>query len=124
MAHALSLFLADPAGIATKGMLIAAGLDFVFGVYASLHDEPPTFALDVLAAFVRKHLLGRVLPIGTLLFVGYLAHDGSMTLAGGIAAAAYTAETLASIYGSIRPPAASVTAEANPSELVNPVPTD
>jgi hypothetical protein len=31
---------------------------------------------------------------------------------------------LASIYGSIRPPAPSVVAESKPAETVNPVPTD
>lgn len=115
-------FLADPAGIALKGLLLAAFLDFVFGVYAAARDG--TFAIDSVAAFVRKHLLGRVAPIGTLLVIAYITHDAVMTTAAAASGAAYVAETLGSVYGSIRPPAASVTAEQTNAELINPVPVD
>jgi hypothetical protein len=118
----LQAFLADPAGLAVKGMLVAAFLDFAFGVYAAGADH--SFSWDVLAAFVGKHFLKRIAPIGTLLFVGYVSHDMYMTGAGGVAAAAYTAETLASIYGSIRPPAESVAKQTAAVEAGNPIPTD
>lgn len=118
----LTTFLNDPAGIALKGVIVAAFLDFAFGVYAATRDG--TFALDAVAAFVRKHLLGRVFPIGTLLIAAYLTHDAFMTTAAAAAGAAYVAETLGSVYGSIRPPAASVTAGQNPAEIINPVPTE
>ena len=97
-------------------------MDFLFGVYAAIRDG--TFALDAIAAFLRKHLLGRVFPIGTLLLIGYYSHDGAMSAAGLAAGAAYVAETAASVYGSINPPAPSVAAQAKPAEAVNPVPSD
>jgi len=115
-------FLNDPAGLAVKGALIAAFLDFAFGAFAALRDG--TFALDAVAAFVRKHLLGRVLPIGLLAVVGYASGDAVMSTAAAAALTAYAAETLGSIYGSIKPPAPSVEAEENPAELVNPIPVD
>lgn len=118
----LSAFLNDPAGIALKGIIVAAFLDFAFGVYAAARDG--TFAIDVLAAFVRKHLLGRVFPIGTLLVTAYITHDTFMTTAAAASGAAYVAETLGSVYGSVRPPAPSAEAETSPAELVNPVPVD
>jgi hypothetical protein len=115
-------FLASTAGLATKGMLVICFVDLIFGVFAALKDG--TFAMDELAAFGRKHILGRVFPAATLLFVGYLTNDLAMSAAGGALAAAYTAETASSVYGSISPPAPSVKAEANPAEIINPVPTD
>jgi len=118
----LNAFLNDPAGLAVKGALIAAFLDFAFGVFAAFRDG--TFALDSLAAFVRKHLLGRVLPVSLLAIVAYVTGDAAMAAAAIGALGAYTIETLASIYGSIKPPAPSVTAEKKPAETVNPIPTD
>lgn len=114
--------LSSPAGLAIKGALIAAFLDFAFGVFAAVKDG--TFAIDAVAAFVRKHLLGRVLPVSILALVGYISQDSLMIGAAAAALAAYTAETLGSIYGSIRPPAATQEAEEDPSALVNPIPTD
>lgn len=122
MEHSLSGFLSDPTGLAVKGALIAAFLDFAFGVFAAFKDG--TFALDSLAAFVRKHLLGRVFPVSLLAVMAYLTDDATMAAAAGIALAAYAGETMASIYGSIKPPAPSVVAEAKPAETINPVPTD
>jgi hypothetical protein len=118
----LTDFLNSTAGLATKGMLVAAFLDFAFGVFAAGRDG--SFSLDALAAFVKKHLLGRVLPIGTLLFVGYLSNDTAMSAAGGVAAAAYTLETLGSIYGSIKPPAESAAKVEAAEAAGNPIPTD
>jgi len=99
----LSEILSTPAGLAIEAMLAAAFLDFAFGVFASARDG--SFQMDQLAAFARKHLMGRVFPISTLLVIGYFSGDAGMpmTAAGGAAAAAYAAETLASIYSSIKP---------------------
>jgi hypothetical protein len=115
-------FLNSDAGLALKGLLIVSFLDFATGSFAALRDG--TFALDALAAFVRKHILGRVAPIGTLLVVGYFGGEaGQLFLAGAIAAgAAYVAETAASIWGNVSPPSPTVVAEANPNAIVNPVP--
>jgi hypothetical protein len=92
-------FLASPAGLALKAALAAAFLDFAFGTYAALRNR--TFALDAVAAFVRKHLLGRVLPVGTLAILGYLTGDLLMNSAAAAALTAYAAETMGSIYESI-----------------------
>jgi hypothetical protein len=107
----LTDLIASPAGLAIKGALAAAFLDFAFGVFAAVRDG--TFALDAVAAFVRKHLLGRVFPSSLLAIAAYYTKDTTMMIAAGAALAAYTAETLASIYDSIRP-AAGAPAEANP----------
>ena len=62
-------FLDSTSGLAIKGALAAAFLDFAFGVFAALRDG--TFAIDAIAAFLRKHLIGRVLPVSLLAVVGY-----------------------------------------------------
>ena len=92
-------FLASPAGLAVKGALVAAFLDFAFGVFAALRDG--TFALDAVAAFVRKHLLGRVFPVSVLAIAGYLTGDLAMNAAAAAALTAYAVETMGSIYGSL-----------------------
>jgi hypothetical protein len=92
-------FLDSAGGIAVKAALVAAFLDFAFGVFAAVRDG--TFAVDAVAAFLRKHLVGRVLPIGILALVGYLTGDAVMIAAGTAALAAYAAETMGSIYGSL-----------------------
>lgn len=116
-------FLASPAGLAIKGALAAAFLDFAFGVFAALRDG--SFALDALAAFLRKHLVGRVLPVSLLAVTGYVTGDQVMIAAAALALTAYATETLASIYSSIRP-ADSVTVDGVTTNepAVNPIPTE
>jgi hypothetical protein len=119
----LTAFLDSDAGLALKGLLIVSFLDFATGSFAALRDG--TFALDAIAAFVRKHVLGRVAPIGLLLTVGYFGGAaGQLFLVGAIAAAtAYVAETAASVWGNINPPSPSAQVEAtNPAAVLNPVP--
>lgn len=118
----MEAFLDSTAGLAVKGALVAAFLDFAFGIFAAFRDG--TFALDAVAAFVRKHLLGRVFPVSLLAGAGYLTNDGVMIAAAAASLTAYAAETLGSIYGSIRPPAASETVETEAAAEVNPVPQD
>lgn len=115
-------FLNDPAGIAFKAMLVAAFADFAFGVFGALKDG--SFSTDALAAFVRKHILGRVLPIGTLLALGYFNSDVTMTAAGAAAGAAYVVETMGSIYGSIKPPVASAAKASKAIDAGNPIPQE
>lgn len=115
-------FLADPLGLAVQGAVIAAFLDLLFGVYAAFKDG--TFALDAIGAFIRKHLLGRVFPAGTLAVTAYLTGNDLMAAAASAALALYAAETLASIYGSVRPPAPSEVAKTDAEAAVNPVPED
>lgn len=131
----LRAFLESDAGLALQGLLLVAFLDFVTGVFAALRDG--TFALDALAAFLRKHLIGRVAPIALLLVTGYFGGAaGQVFMTAAIAAAAaYVAETAASVLGNLRPPKDGDTAvvaitdsvSTDPVELVahaNPVPTD
>ena len=103
-------FVNSTGGLAVKGALIAAFLDFAFGVFAAFRDG--TFAVDALAAFVRKHLLGRVFPVSLLAIVAFYSGDALMTATAAGALTVYAAETIGSIYDSIR------------TSTSNPIPTD
>jgi len=106
-------------------MVGVAFADFATGSFAALRDG--TFALDALAAFLRKHIWGRVAPIGTLLVLGYFGGDtvGQLFMASALAAGtAYAAETASSIIGNLNPPKAGDVQEVNVAEEVNPVPTE
>jgi len=122
MVESFTDFINSTSGLAIKGALAAAFLDFAFGVFAALRDG--TFAIDAIAAFLRKHLVGRVLPVSLLAIVGYYTGDAVMIAAGAAALTAYAAETLGSIYGSVRPPAASEVKEVDAAVEVNPIPQD
>lgn len=108
----VAAFIDSTAGLAVKGALVAAFLDLAFGVFAALRDG--SFALDSVAAFVRKHILGRVFPASVLAIAAYYTGDPVMTTAAAGALTAYAAETLASIYGSLQPA----------EKVANPVPVD
>lgn len=119
----LTAFLNDPAGLALKGVILLAFVDFVFGVFAALRDG--TFALDAIGAFIRKHLAGRVFPIGVALVAGYYSGEALLTVPGLAAAAIYVAETAASVKGSLLPPPDSAKVEATEVAVeVNPVPSE
>jgi hypothetical protein len=120
----LQAFLASDAGLALKGLLIVAFADFATGTFAALADG--TFALDALAAFLRKHILGRVAPIALLLALGYFGGAaGQLFLAGAIASStAYVLETIGSIKDNFFPPSATAAATVKPAALINPVPTE
>ena len=119
----LSGFLSSPAGLALKAALVAAGLDFLTGCFAAIKDG--TFAWDVVAAFLRKHILGRVAPLAALLLGGYISGDGVLLTFAAAGLTAYAAETIASIEGNLNPPPPSAqVAATNPAAAVNPVPTD
>jgi hypothetical protein len=123
--EALREFIASQAGTALLAMVGVAFADFLTGAFAALRDG--TFALDAIAAFLRKHIWGRVAPIGTLLVLGYFGGDtvGQLFMASAIAAGtAYAAETASSILGNLNPPKESdVKADTVAAEL-NPVPTE
>lgn len=123
--EALNAFLNSTAGTALVAMLGVAFADFITGVFAALRDG--TFALDAIAAFLRKHIWGRVAPIGTLLVIGYFGGEGigQLFLVAAIAAAtAYAAETASSILGNLNPPKESDVKAETPAEAVNPIPTE
>lgn len=118
----LSGFLSSPAGIALKGALVAAFLDFITGTFAALKDG--TISWDVVAAFLRKHILGRVAPLAALLLGGYISGDALLLSFATAGLAAYAVETLASVKGNIIPPKESDTKDTTAAAAVNPVPTD
>lgn len=121
----LSAFLDSQSGLALKAAVIAAFADFATGAFAALRDG--TFELDALAAFLRKHILGRVAPLGTLLLLGYFGGDsGQVFLPFAIAGLlAYAAETAASIKDNLIPPSAvHETAAESTALAANPVPTE
>jgi len=125
MAEALKTFIASPAGTALLAMVAVAFADFITGVFAALRDG--TFSVDAIAAFLRKHIWGRVAPIGTLLVLGYFGGDtvGQLFMASAVAAGtAYAAETAASILGNLSPPKESDIVETTPAAMANPVPTE
>lgn len=111
---ALQTFIDSQAGAAILAMVGVAFADFATGAFAALRDG--TFELDALAAFLRKHIWGRVAPIGTLLTLGYFGGGtiGSLFMASALAAgAAYCAETAASILDNLSAPG-DVDSPANP----------
>ena len=118
--EALQTFIESPAGTALIAMVAVAFADFATGSFAALRDG--TFTIDALAAFLRKHIWGRVAPIGMLLVLGYFggATVGQLFMAAAVAAAAaYVAETAGSIIGNLNPPKSAPT-----DSTTNPVPTD
>jgi hypothetical protein len=118
----LQLFFDSPAGLAVKGALVAAFLDFVTGSFAALRDG--TFALDALAAFLRKHILGRVAPLTALLAGAYVSGDQVLSAfaIGGLTA--YAAETISSVMGNLNPPKDSDVKDNTAAAALNPVPTE
>lgn len=100
----LTAFLDSPAGIALIAATGAAFADLATGVLAALRDG--TFSLDSIAAFLRKHIAGRVAPLGVLMLLGYFGGGtlGQLFLASAVAGlTAYAAETAASIWGNLQP---------------------
>jgi hypothetical protein len=98
-------FLASPAGLAMKAALAAAFLDFATGVWRAYQDQ--RLALDAIGAMIRKHLLGRVLPLSLLAWVAYVTKDPAMLAAAAAALTLYGTETTASIYAALKVPGSS-----------------
>ena len=95
-------FLASPAGLAMKAALVAAFLDFVTGLWRAYQDD--VLAMDAIGAFIRKHLMGRVLPLSILAWVAYLSQDAALIAAAAAGLTAYGVETTASVYSALRVP--------------------
>ncbi len=95
-------FLGSPAGIAMKVTLALAFADAAAGIWRAKLDN--VLALDAIGAFIRKHLMGRVLPIALLLIAGWLSADVTINAAGAAALMAYTGETVASLYAAWKVP--------------------
>lgn len=118
----LTGFLSSPAGLALKGALVAAALDFITGTFAAVKDG--TFAWDVIAAFLRKHILGRVAPLAALLIGGYVSNDAVLLTFAAAGLTAYAAETISSIQGNLIPPKESDVKDTTAAAALNPVPTE
>jgi hypothetical protein len=120
----LQAFLASEAGTALQGLLVVAFADFVTGAFAAYRDG--TFAWSAIAAWVRKHIGGRVGPIGFLLVLAYFGGPTAIVFAAGAiaAGAAYVTETVASIWGNVNPPKAADVKDTTAAAKINPVPTD
>jgi hypothetical protein len=118
---AVTTFFNTPAGTAIVLLFALATIDFVLGTLAALRDN--VFDLTAVAAWLRKHIAGRVLPITAVLLTGHLAgglsfeQDGIgalidpgtvLTGIGLTMAGAYIAETVASIRDSLTPGTATV----------------
>jgi hypothetical protein len=97
----ISAFFEADAGKAVYAVIAFALVDFAFGVGAAVRDN--TFQLDSVMAFLRKHFIGRVLPIAILLSVGWFGHQDALVSLGLVLSAGYLAETLASIKDSAFP---------------------
>jgi hypothetical protein len=122
---AIREFIQSQAGTALLAMVGIAFADFLTGSFAALRDG--TFALDAIAAFLRKHIWGRVAPIGTLLVLGYFGGEtiGQLFMASALAAAtAYAAETASSILGNLNPPKESDVKDTSAAAVLNPVPEE
>lgn len=115
-------FLNSTGGLAVKGALVAAFLDLAFGIFAAVKDG--TFAVDAIAAFLRKHIMGRVAPLTALAVAAHYTGDPIMLSTAAAGLVAYAAETLGSIYGSVNPPASSDAQAADALYEVNPIPQD
>lgn len=124
----VTAFLNDPAGLALKALLVAAFLDFVTGTFAAVRDG--SFEWMAIAAWLRKHLAGRVGPMAALLLVLYWSGDGVMLATTIAAATAYSAETIRSIVDNVgtiarpEPEPDEVVVEGTLVSTLNPVPND
>jgi hypothetical protein len=95
----LQAFFAAPEGIALYGVIVIGLADFIIGVSMAVRDG--TFRMDAVAAWLRKHLAGRIAPIVGLLALGSFGAQPALSLLAAAWAAGYLAETLASIQSSI-----------------------
>lgn len=100
--------------ISTAVVLTTA--DLVTGVGAAARQG--TFQASQVAKFIQSHVIGRVLPIASVAFLGHF--EPALMVLAGLAATAYTAETLGSIRDSLSlPPAqAGEGAVAEPTDPV------
>lgn len=97
----LQAFIDSPSGIAIKGLLVAALLTFVLGVFAALRDG--TFQWKYIDSFVRSVIWGRVAPVTAVLLGGYyLDPSGVVTATAVVVASAVAVGMLASIAESIK----------------------
>ena len=122
---AIQEFIQSQAGSALLAMVGVAFADFLTGTLAAFRDG--TFALDSIAAFLRKHIAGRVGPIGVLLVLGYFGGEmvGQLFMTAAVAAAvAYSAETASSILGNLNPPKESDIKDTSAAAALNPVPEE
>lgn len=118
---ALRTFFDSDTGRYAALVLVLPLTDWVLGSLAAFRDG--TFQLDSFAAFIRKHVAGRVIPIWLLMFLGYFTSSlvvpgvewPVFSTFGTVLAVAYIVETIGSILRSWGPTAAP----GQPQTLVN-----
>ena len=119
MKELLDLLVADPlTNNAIIGVAVLAILGFVIGTIRAIGDK--TFVWSALDVWVRKDLMGRVIPIVLILAFGRVIGTvqvgdielSLLSVAGFGAAATYAATSIKSIINSLD------------SQAPNPVPTD
>lgn len=123
----LDAFFSSQAGQLALWVLLLPAVDFALGTLAAIRDG--TFELDRLAAFLRRHVAGRIVPIWILLFVGHFADQWlvpvvdvpALTAVGVGAAGLYVAETVGSILRSWGPQTGPAVLQRDP---IQPVPED
>jgi hypothetical protein len=123
----LDAFFSSQAGQLALWVVLLPVVDFVLSVSAAIRDG--TFTLDSVAAFLRKHVAGRIVPIWILLFVGHFADQWlvpvvdvpALTAVGVAAAGLYVAETIGSILRAWGPQTGPALMTRDPSQ---PVPKD
>lgn len=117
----LQEFFASDTGRYAALVLVLPVVDWVLGALAAFRDG--TFELDSVAAFIRKHIAGRVLPIWILMFLGFFTQGLVLpgldwplfATFGTVLAIAYIVETIGSIMRSWGPKAAP----GEPQSLIN-----
>jgi len=109
---AITEFFGTPAGAAIVALFALASLDLILGILAAFRDD--VFTAGSLAAWIRKHIAGRVLPITAVLLIahmtGGLSFEGGEVISPGTVlttiglgmAATYVLETIASIRDSLQ----------------------
>jgi hypothetical protein len=95
----LVAFLASPAGIAAKALLVGTILTFALGLFAAIRDG--TFSAKYVGEFVKDPLALKVGPVTVALLVGYIAGDAVILGPAIIAAGAVAAEMIAKAMKSI-----------------------
>jgi hypothetical protein len=84
--------------VVTACLLTAA--DLASGIFAAIRED--TFDPTWVARFIRTHVMGRVVPITLVAFIGHF--EPALFAIAGLAAGAYAIETLASIRHNLMVP--------------------
>lgn len=113
---AFEAFFASEAGLAVYGLFVVALVDFAMGTLAAIRDK--TFTLDAVAAWLRKHIAGRVMPLTVMLLFGWFGDQPLLYAGAAVGATTYVTETIGSIMSSWGP------VKKGEAREIQPVPID